>query len=68
MAMAMPPRLMVLMVSPMRCSVSSATTSESGMVTSEITVVRTFMRKRKSTMTTKTPPSSNDCLTLPMAL
>ena len=68
MAIAMPPRLIVLMVSPKRWSVSSETMSERGMVTSEITVVRTFMRKSRSTMTTKMPPSKSAFFTLSMAL
>ena len=40
--------------------------SESGMVTSEMTVVRAFMRKMKSTSTTKMPPSTSDFLMLEM--
>ena len=68
MAMAIPPRLMVLMVSPMAWRVRSATTSDRGMVTSEMKVVRTFRRKMKSTMTTKMPPSKSDLRTLSMEL
>ena len=56
-AIAMPPRLMVFIVSPMAWSVSIVTTSDRGMVTRDITVVLTFMRKRNSTMMTKNPPS-----------
>ena len=68
MAMAIPPRLMVLMVSPIRLRVRSETTSERGMVTSEMSVVRTFIRKMKRTMTTKIPPSKSDWRTLSMEL
>ena len=56
-AIAMPPRLMVFIVSPMAWSVSIVTTSDRGMVTRDIIVVLTFMRKRNSTMMTKNPPS-----------
>ena len=68
MAMAMPPRLMVLMVRPKALSVSMLTTSDKGMVTSEMTVVRMFMRKRKRMITTKMPPSTRASLTLFMEL
>ena len=34
--------------------------SDNGSVTSEMTVVRMLARNRKSTMTTKIPPSNND--------
>ena len=54
---AIPPMLMVLIVRPMNFSVRIDTSSDSGMVTSEMSVVRTFIRKRNSTMTTNTPPS-----------
>ena len=55
--MAIPPRLIVLMVSPKRSSVSIEVMSDKGMVTNEMTVVRTFIRKMKSTITTNSPPS-----------
>ena len=57
MAMAIPPRLMVLMVKPMKCRANIEKSSESGRATSEMMVVRTFIRKKKSTMTTKMAPS-----------
>ena len=57
MAMAIPPMLMVLIVRPMNLSVSIETSSDSGIVTREMSVVRTFIRKRNSTMMTNTPPS-----------
>ena len=68
MAMAKPPRLIVLMVSPKALSVRMAATKASGMVTSEMSVVRTFIRKMKSTMTTKMAPSMRALFTLSMEL
>ena len=44
------------------------TSSESGSVTREISVVRTLAKNRKSTMTTKIPPSKRDFFTLPIEL
>ena len=57
MAMAMPPRLMVLRLSPNASSTSIVTSSDSGRVIREMTVVRKLARKTKSTMTTKMAPS-----------
>ena len=68
MAMAKPPRLIVLMVSPNALSVRMAATKAKGMVTSEMMVVRTFIRKMKSTMTTKMAPSMSERFTLSMEL
>ena len=68
MAMAKPPRLIVLMVSPNALSVRIAATNAKGMVTSEMMVVRTFMRNTKSTMTTKMAPSMRERFTLSMEL
>ena len=42
--------------------------NDAGSVTNEINVVRTFARNRKSTITTKIPPSKSDFFTLPMEL
>ena len=67
-AMAIPPRLIVLMVSPSTFRVRMATITASGMVISEIMVVRTFIRKRSSTITTKIPPSYRDFCTLSIEL
>ena len=64
MAMAIPPRLIVLMVSPIQRMARSDATIESGMETSEITVVRQFIRNMNSTMITKIAPSIKDCFTL----
>ena len=60
MAIAMPPTDIVFTVSPMSFSTSKVTSKESGMVTSEMKVVRGFIKKTKSTSTTKMPPSSSD--------
>ena len=46
-AMAIPPRLIVFMVSPINLRVSTDITNDKGMVTSEISVVLTFIRKMK---------------------
>ena len=44
------------------------TNNESGNVTNEISVVRTFARNRNRTITTKIPPSKSDFFTLPIEL
>jgi len=59
MAMAIPPSDMVLMVSPSNFRVISESRSESGMAISEISVVRTFSRKRNRMIITKSPPSNS---------
>ena len=59
-AMAIPPKLIVLMVSPKAFRVRIATITESGMVINEITVVRIFIRNKSSTIITKIPPSYKD--------
>lgn len=59
-AMAMPPRLIVLIVSPIHFNARIDTSSESGSATSEMTVVRKFIRKTSRTITTKTAPSNSD--------
>ena len=56
-AIAIPPRLMVLMVRPIKWSTNIDITNDRGMVTREINVVRTFIRKINNTITTKKPPS-----------
>ena len=60
MAMAIPPRLIVLMVNPNPFSVRMAVSRESGRATSEMMVTRPFMRKKNSTITTKIAPSHSD--------
>ena len=48
---------MVFTVCPIIRSTSSAMSTETGMVSSEMTVVRAFIRKMTNTTTTKSPPS-----------
>ena len=62
MAMAMPPMLMVLMVRPITLSTSSVMSSDRGMVTSEISVVRAFIKNMNRMSTTNMPPSTSDFL------
>ncbi len=68
MAIAIPPRLIVLIVSPIQRSARSEKTIESGIDTSEIIVVRQFMRNMNSTMITNMAPSIRDSFTLSMEL
>ena len=68
MAMQRPPKLIVLTVTPNRWSTTIESSRLKGMVTSEMRVVRRFMRKMKSTITTKMLPSSKACFTLLMEL
>ena len=64
MAIAMPPRVIVLMVPPKARSVMTARASDNGIASTEIAVVRTFHRKRKRMATTRSAPSRNDVTTL----
>ena len=64
MAMAIPPRLIVLMVSPIALSTSTAVSSERGSAMREMIVVRVLIRNRNSTMTTNSPPSNKAFCTL----
>ena len=59
MAMAIPPRLIVLIVKPSTLSTNTDTSSDNGRATSEMTVTRVFIRK-KSTTITKSAPSRSD--------
>ena len=68
MAMANPPKVMVLMLMPRALSTIMATRNDKGMVTSEMTVVRTLARKSIRMMTTKMAPSTSDFFTLSMLL
>ena len=68
MAIAIPPILIVLMVSPMNFNVKTDTNKDRGMVTRDMRVVLTFIRKRKRMMTTNSPPSMRDFLILSMQL
>ena len=68
MAMASPPKLIVLIVRPSPWRVRMATSKDRGRATSEIIVVRTFIKKKKSTTTTKIAPSNNACCMLEIEL
>ena len=68
MAMAIPPSDIVLIVRPRMRSVKIENRIESGMVTNEMTVVRTFIRNRNNTITTKMAPSKRALFTLPIEL
>ena len=63
-AIAKPPKLMVLIVSPNALRVSSDTITDKGMAVSEMIVVRVFIKKKKSTITTKIAPSKRALCTL----
>ena len=67
-AMAIPPMLMVLMVSPIRFMTRMVMSKDIGMVTKEIMVVRAFIRNMNNTITTKNAPSKSDRWMLPMEL
>ncbi len=67
MAIVRPPRVMVLRVSPKSEITSTPATSDSGMASAEISVVRRLPRKRKRTMTTSTAPSRSATATLRIA-
>ena len=66
--MAIPPILIVLIVSPINRNTTMATRIDKGMVTSEIRVVRAFIRKINRMITTKTAPSISDRRMLPIEL
>ena len=66
MAIAMPPMLIVLMLMPLMRSTMMVISRERGMVTSEISVVLTFIRNRKSTRITNSAPSISALLILPI--
>ena len=70
MAIAIPPKLMVLSVKPNPLSASTATSSESGRAISEMSVTRPFIRKKKSMTTTNNAPSHSErpmlCIALSM--
>ena len=57
MAIAIPPKLIVLMVNPINLSVRMDTNSDNGIAINEMNVVRAFIKNKKSTITTKTEPS-----------
>ena len=66
--MASPPKLIVLIVKPRPWRVNMATNRDRGRATSEMIVVRTFIRKKKSTTTTKMAPSNRASCMLDMEL
>ena len=63
--MHIPPRVMVLMFMPIRWSATSVPSSDSGMATTEMTVVRKLPRNRKSVTMTNSAPSTSARPTLP---
>ena len=66
MAMARPPSVITLIDWPSHWNTSAVTASDSGMATSEITVVRTDSRNANSTMATMMAPRSRSAsATLP---
>ena len=65
-ATASPPSVIVLIDIPSHVKTSPVITIERGMAVSVMKVVRKFSRKRKSTMTTSTPPSRRASTTLRM--
>ncbi|MNK97887.1 hypothetical protein D3C87_1182350 [compost metagenome] len=66
MAMARPPSVITLIDCPSSLNASAVTASESGIATSEMTVVRAESRNANSTMATMIAPSRSASLTLPM--
>ena len=68
MAMAMPPRLIVFIVSPIQRIASNENTMESGIEMRDMMVVRQFIRNMNSTMITKIAPSIKDFFTLSIEL
>ncbi len=68
MAIAIPPSVMVLMVIPSAFSANTATTSESGIASTDMKVVRPLQRKRKRMMTTRSAPSRSASITLSTAV
>ena len=64
MAIAIPPRVIVLMVMPRLFITSRATASDSGMATTEMIVVRKFQRKKNRMMMTRRAPSRRAAMTL----
>ena len=64
MAMARPPRVIVLIDSPARWNTTAVARIETGIAVSEIAVVRTFKRKANSTTATTTTASISTVSTL----
>ena len=68
MAIASPPKLMVLIVNPKACKTRIATSKERGKATREMIVVRKFIRKKNRTMMTNRAPSKRAFWMLSMEL
>ena len=64
MATASPPSVMVLIDWPVNLKTRAVTTIDRGIAVSVMNVVRKLRRKRKSTMTTRMPPSRSAISTL----
>ena len=60
-AIAIPPRLIVLIVIPSRFNISTVIIIDNGSVTMEIIVVRAFIKKKNSTIITISAPSKRAC-------
>ena len=67
-AIAIPPRLIVFIVSPIKWRVSIDTNKERGKATKDITVVLKFIKKKNKTIMTKTEPSNRDFCMLSIEL
>ena len=67
MAMAMPPRVIVLMVAPADLSTSTAAASDNGIASSVIAAARVLARNTRTITTTRTPPSRSAESTLATA-
>ena len=66
-AMAMPPRVMVLMLAPRASSTSTAASSESGIASTVMAVAAALIRKAKTISTTSRAPSRRAVSTLATA-
>ncbi|CCY36416.1 unknown [Tannerella sp. CAG:118] len=66
--MAIPPKLIVFIVKPIKCKVSIDTNNDRGRATNEIIVVLRFIRNRNNTIITKNAPSNNDFCILSIEL
>jgi hypothetical protein len=67
-AMARPPKVIVLNVTPRRVSTIAAAKSDSGMAAHETAAIRRSNRKRNITTVTKTAPNISDSPTLLVAV
>jgi hypothetical protein len=66
MAMARPPKVMVLMERPANQNTIAVTNTDIGIATSEMSVVRASIRNKNSTMPTMTSASKSTVRTLPI--